>query len=91
MREIGVRELKASLSATLRRVARGEPVRVTMRGKPLADIVPAGSPAPDSRIRALIADGRLTPASSRPPARPPALLEAAEPASALVIADRDER
>ena len=43
MREIGVRELKQSLSETLRAVGRGEPVRVTLRGRPLADIVPAGS------------------------------------------------
>ena len=42
MREIGVRELKATLSETLRAVGRGELVRVTLRGRPLADIVSRG-------------------------------------------------
>ncbi|MHB1834995.1 MAG: type II toxin-antitoxin system Phd/YefM family antitoxin, partial [Solirubrobacteraceae bacterium] len=41
MREIGVRELKLTLSQTLRAVATGQQVRVTLRGRPLADIVPA--------------------------------------------------
>jgi prevent-host-death family protein len=45
MREMGVRELKTTLSQTLRAVARGQQVRVTLRGRPLADIVPAGASA----------------------------------------------
>jgi prevent-host-death family protein len=40
MREIGVRELKATLSEVLRHVARGESVRVKVRDRPVADIVP---------------------------------------------------
>ena len=42
MREIDVRDLKRSLSETLRALERGEQVRVTVRGCPVADIVPAG-------------------------------------------------
>jgi prevent-host-death family protein len=57
MREMGVRELKASLSETLRAVMRGEQVRVTVRGRPVADIVPAGAAGSD-RVRELVADGR---------------------------------
>src|SRR5919106_1280388 len=53
MREIGVRELKQSLSETLRAVGRGEHVRVTLRGRPLADIVPAGAAVADDRLRQL--------------------------------------
>jgi prevent-host-death family protein len=52
MREIGVRELKTTLSQTLRAVARGQQVRVTLRGQPLADIVPAGSPRAAGGARA---------------------------------------
>jgi prevent-host-death family protein len=54
MREMGVRELKQSLSETLRAVGRGEQVRVTLRGRPLADIVPAvtgGRRQPPARAR----------------------------------------
>ena len=51
MREIGVRELKEALSKTLRDVGRGEHVRVTLRGRPVADIVPAGARGGENRLR----------------------------------------
>ena len=89
MREIGVRALKQSLSETLRAVSRGEHVRVTLRGRPVADLVPAGSPAGDDRLRQLIADGRLVPAARARPSRAPRLAKAARSASALVLAERD--
>jgi prevent-host-death family protein len=90
MREMGVRDLKRSLSETLRAVARGEQVRVTVRGRPVADIVPAGAAAGDERVRALVAGGRLTAPSSGRPRRAPRLAQIAGSASALVLAERDE-
>jgi prevent-host-death family protein len=89
MREIGVRDLKRSLSETLRAVERGEQVRVTLRGRAIADIVPAGAAACDDRVRALVADGRLTPAASARPKRAPRLVKTDVSASALVIGERD--
>jgi prevent-host-death family protein len=89
MDEIGVRELKATLSAVLRRVSRGEPVRVTTRGRPVAEIVPAGSAGRDDGLRALIADGRVVPAARPRPARAPRLARAERSASALVLAERE--
>jgi len=89
MREIGVRELKRSLSETLRAVERGEQVRVTVRGRVVADIVPAGAAAEDDRVRALVADGRLTPPASARPKRAPRLAKTHANASALVIGERD--
>ncbi len=90
MREMGVRELKQSLSATLRAVGRGEQVRVTLRGRPLADIVPAGAAAVDDRLRALVASGRVVPpARARPQQRPPPLVEGTRSASSLVLSERD--
>jgi prevent-host-death family protein len=89
MRELGVRELKQSLSATLRAVSRGEHVRVTLRGRPVADIVPAGAAAGDERMRQLIADGRVVPPSRARPKRAPRLVTAGQQASALVLTDRD--
>jgi prevent-host-death family protein len=89
MREIGVRELKRSLSETLRAVERGEQVRVTVRGRVVADIVPAGAAAEDDRVRALVADGRLTPPASARPKRAPRLAKTRAAASALVIGERD--
>ncbi|MGH2915077.1 MAG: type II toxin-antitoxin system Phd/YefM family antitoxin [Solirubrobacteraceae bacterium] len=89
MREIGVRELKGALSETLRAVERGDQVRVTVRGRAIADIVPAGAAAGDDRVRALVAAGRLTPPASARPKRAPRLVKAHGIASALVIGERN--
>lgn len=89
MREIGVRELKATLSQTLRAVARGQQVRVTLRGRPLADIVPAGASAGDDRLRELVAQGRLAVPARTRPARAPTPVESDRSASSLVLAERE--
>jgi prevent-host-death family protein len=92
MREIGVRELKASLSSVLNQVGEGEQIRVTVRGRPVADIVPAGSRRTDERMRALVADGRVTPAARPRPRHTPRPLNSGHSASAIVLAERnDER
>lgn len=89
MHEIGVRELKASLSAVLREVGRGEQIRVTVRGRPVADIVPAGASRSDDTLRGLIAEGRVVPSARLRPARPPRLARVDRSASALVLAERE--
>lgn len=89
MREIGIRELKASLSSTLRAVSRGEHIRVTARGKVVADIVPAGAPAGDERLRKLVREGRLSPSRRSRPARAPRLERTSRPASEVVLAERE--
>lgn len=88
MREIGVRELKQSLSETLRAVGRGEQVRVTLRGRPLADIVPATA-ASDDRVRELVATGRIVPPARSRPSRPPSLTKVRHRASAIVLSERE--
>ncbi len=94
MREIGVRELKQSLSETLRAVGRGERVRVTRHGQVVAEIVPAGAQAED-RLRQLVLSGRVTPPSRARPSRLPRLARTAgltsrkRLASSLVLAERD--
>jgi prevent-host-death family protein len=90
MREIGVRELKAALSRTLRAVEEGEQVRVTLRGRAIADIVPAGQHAGDDPLRALVADGRLMPPSRTRPRRAPKPRQRGTSASAAVLAERNE-
>lgn len=42
MTSVGIRELKANLSACLRRVRQGEPLQITDRDTVVAEIVPAG-------------------------------------------------
>jgi prevent-host-death family protein len=89
MREIGVRELKQSLSETLRAVGRGQQVRVTVRGKAVADIVPAGASASDDRIRELVAEGRVSVPSRARPRRAPRLVKSRQSASSLVLSERE--
>jgi prevent-host-death family protein len=89
MREIGVRELKQSLSKTLQAVGRGEQVRVTVRGQPVADIVPAGAAAGNDRLRDLVAQGRVTPPARTLPKRPPRPAKSRRSASSLVLSERD--
>ena len=89
MGAVGVRELKATLSEVLRHVARGEAVRVKVRNRPVADIVPIGAPESDERMRALVAQGRVTPPSRPRPARAPRLASGERSASELLRADRD--
>lgn len=57
MIEVGVRELKNSLSSYLRRVRQGETVVVTDRGVPVARVIPAGVP---EHIANLMAEGRIS-------------------------------
>jgi prevent-host-death family protein len=89
MREIGVRELKQSLSETLRAVRRGQQVRVTIRGRAVADIVPAGAAAIDDPLRRLVAEGRLVAPSRARPARAPRLVKARRSPSALLLSERE--
>jgi prevent-host-death family protein len=89
MREIGVRELKATLSQTLRAVARGQQVRVTLRGRPLADIVPAGASANDDHLRQLVVQGRLVAPTRALPTRAPQPVNSDLSASGLVLAERE--
>ena len=91
MREIGIRELKANLSSVIRQVENGEQVRVTVRGRPVADLVPARAPQRYSEaMRKLIAEGKVTPAS-RPLPLPKAKPRfTGKSATAIVLAERDE-
>lgn len=57
MPEVGVKELKNSLSRYLRRARAGEVIDVTDRGTPIARIIPIGL-APD--VATLMAEGRVT-------------------------------
>lgn len=57
MERIGVRELRLNASRYLRRVASGETIEVTDRGRPVARIVPARRPR---GLEGLLEEGRAT-------------------------------
>ena len=62
MREIPQRDLRNNVSAVLREVEAGSSLRVTVRGRPVADLVPIRakklSLSPDE-VRRLVADAPL--------------------------------
>jgi len=57
MVEVGVRELKNSLSSYLKRVRQGETVVVTDRGVQIAQVIPVGIP---EHTASLMAEGRVS-------------------------------
>jgi prevent-host-death family protein len=61
---MGIRELRNSLTATIRRVRMGETIEVTHHGAPVAIL----APVPADRIDRLVAAGEVTPGG--PPAWP---------------------
>lgn len=91
MRELGVRELKRSLSRILHAVSRGEQVRVTLRGRPIADIVPAREAAAEDRLRELVSQGRVQLPARAHPRRAPRPAPTRRSASELVLAERDAK
>jgi prevent-host-death family protein len=60
MERVGIRQLRQNATAVLRRVAAGEVVEVTDRGRPVARIVPMHEV---SRLGQLLAEGRSSGAS----------------------------
>jgi prevent-host-death family protein len=52
MDSVGVRELRQRASDLLRRVASGESIEVTDRGRPVAILVPVDAKTPLDRLRA---------------------------------------
>ncbi len=72
MDRIGVRELNQNTSQVLARVAGGETVEVTDRGRPIARLVPVHGG--QSLLDRLVAEGRaVAPTSGRPVPNPPVL------------------
>jgi prevent-host-death family protein len=61
MARMGIRELRDTLTQTIRRVRNGESIEITHDGQPVARLVPHS----DDRRAQLIAEGKL-----RPPLRP---------------------
>lgn len=57
MEKVGIRELRQNATAVLRRVAAGEVVEVTDRGRAVARIVPMHEA---SRLEQLVAEGRAS-------------------------------
>ncbi len=84
--EVTARELKLRLGRCLAAVRSGETVRVTLRGKLVAEIRPVGAAA-DAHLAALAASGLLRPGKGR--IEPLTPQPAAHSATSLVLSDRE--
>jgi antitoxin (DNA-binding transcriptional repressor) of toxin-antitoxin stability system len=84
---IGIRELRDTLTTTIRRVRNGEVLEVTHDGVPVAIL----GPVPDDRIQQLVAGGEVTPAATlrQPLRRFPVIGRLS--ASAAIDEERSER
>jgi prevent-host-death family protein len=90
MVEVGIKELKDGLSGYLRRVARGEHVRITSRGEPVADLIPAQPPMDeDPELLRLEADGKITLSRLPRPDRSPPPAKARRSASRYILDERE--
>lgn len=87
--QVGVRELKAHLSYYLRKVSEGGVLVVTERGRPLAEIRPAGE-QPASRLAALVAAGQVKWSGKKlRVTEPPATTYPGRSVADLVLKDRE--
>ncbi len=84
--QVTARELKLRLGRYLEAVHRGQTLRITRRGKAIAEIRPLASTATDA-LAQLVAQGLATPGSGRLPSHTPVAAERS--ASGLVLAERD--
>jgi prevent-host-death family protein len=91
MERIGVRELNQNTSQVLARVAGGETLEVTERGRPIARLVPVDAGL--SLLDRLVAEGRAeAPTNGGPIPLPPALGDPdINAADRLAAAREDER
>ncbi|MBI3749043.1 MAG: type II toxin-antitoxin system prevent-host-death family antitoxin [Chloroflexi bacterium] len=86
--DVGIRELKARLSEHIDRVAAGEIITITSRGRRVAQIVPVSG---RGNLDRGVAEGWITRRADRPPAlvvrRPP--LAGTPSTTELIRRDRD--
>jgi prevent-host-death family protein len=90
MKRVGSRELKNRLGRYLRRVASGEELLITDRGKPVARLtaVREEPPQPDELLRKLAAEGQVRLATKPFRQRKPPI-NRGKSLSRILLADRD--
>ena len=88
MATVGVRQLKAQLSAYLNSVASGARLTVTDRGRPIATIGPVDATSEPAWARRMVADGGARWAGGKPAGLRRRIKQKGAPASRMVIEDR---
>ena len=88
MHTVGIRELKAHLSACLRRVQSGERLTVTDCGRAVATLEPVAVPRPVEWAQALVSQGRAQWSGGKPVGLARRIKSRGKPASRMVLEDR---
>jgi prevent-host-death family protein len=88
MNEVGIRALKAQLSAHLERVQAGVRLTVTDRGRAIATIVPIRTMKDPAWARRMVAEGLAKWGGGKPVGLHPRVQSKGTPTSRLVIEDR---
>ena len=86
-RRMGIRELRDTLTATVRRVRAGESIEITHDGEPVALL----SPLPRGRLDRLIASGEVSPGEPLDGPFRPRPAKTGKSASEALERDRSER
>ncbi|MGH7728083.1 MAG: type II toxin-antitoxin system Phd/YefM family antitoxin [Vulcanimicrobiaceae bacterium] len=86
---VGIRDLKSHLSEYLKRVASGDRIVITDRGRPVAFLTPATSDTRLTRLDVMVASGRARWGGGKPSgSRKPARLSGGATLADTVIGDR---
>ncbi len=88
MATVGIRELKNRLSEFLRRVADGERVTVTDRGRPVAVLVPPTERPEDEKLLAMVREGLAKWGGGKPRGLVKPVRIRGKPISETVLEDR---
>ena len=89
MESVGIRELRDTLSAKLRRVRAGETIAVTDHGAAIAYLVPATEP--EDVLARLVREGKVSPATeSYSPPKTKVRLKPGCPLEDYIREERDE-
>ncbi|HSF99933.1 MAG TPA: type II toxin-antitoxin system prevent-host-death family antitoxin [Vicinamibacterales bacterium] len=88
MTTVGIRHLKAHLSAYLKQVEAGEHVTVTDRGRAVAVLAPVGTAGKLGWLQSMVAEGRAAWDGGRPLGLTPRVKSRGKPTSRMVLEDR---
>ena len=88
MTTVGVRDLKNRLSEYLRRVADGEHITVTDRGRPVAFMSPPEPPAEHEIVRRMVREGIASWGGGKPRGAARPIRIRGKPLSSTVLEDR---
>ena len=88
MDTVGIRELKNRLSEFLRRVADGDRITVTDRGRPVAIIGPPDAPAEHETVTGMVREGLASWGGGKPRGSARPVRVRGKPVSLTVIEER---